>query len=99
MKEDIPEASRLFANAGVDLLDISGGLCGFVIKGVSQPGWFSELSKSAKESVAVPVLLTGGIQTAIEAEQILVEDAADLVGVGRAMLTTPDWAVQAIGKK
>ena len=96
LKEDIPEVSRLFAEAGADLLDISGGLCGFVLNGISQPGWFSELSRPAKESVQVPVLLTGGISTADEAEQLLQDGAADLIGVGRAMLQNPDWSVQAI---
>lgn len=95
--EEIPEASRLFAEAGADLLDISGGLCGFTIKDVSQPGWFAELSRPAKEAVQIPVLLTGGVLTADDAEQLLQEGAADLIGVGRAMLKTPDWAVQALG--
>ncbi len=94
--EDIPEAGRLFEEAGADLLDISGGLGGFTINGVSKPGWFSELSRPARDSVRIPVLLTGGIRTADEAEQLLLEGAADLIGVGRAMLNTPDWSVQAL---
>ncbi len=94
--EDIPEASRLFAEAGADLLDISGGLSGFTVKGVSKPGWFSELSRPARESVRIPVLLTGGISTADEADRLLAEGAADLIGVGRAMLNTPDWSVRAL---
>ena len=89
--EDIPEASRIFAEAGADLLDISGGLGGYVIKGRTQPGWFDELSRPAKESVQIPVLLTGGITTGAEAEKLLQENAADLIGVGRAMLKTADW--------
>ena len=95
--EDIPEACRSFAEAGADLLDISGGLGGFVVKGRSQPGWFSELSIPAKNSVQIPVLLTGGIATAQEAETLLQADAADLIGVGRAFLKDPDWAVKALG--
>lgn len=95
-KEDIPEASRIFAKAGADLLDISGGFNGFMIKGTSRPGWFSELSVPAKESVRIPVLLTGGIKTADEAEQLLLNDVADLIGVGRAMLKMADWTVKAL---
>lgn len=94
--EEIPEASRIFAEAGADLLDISGGHSGFTIKGVTTPGWFAELSRPAKSAVRIPVLLTGGITTAEEAEQLLLDGAADLIGVGRAMLTTADWAVQAV---
>ena len=91
--EEIPEACRIFADAGADLLDISGGLNGYTVKGRTQPGWFDELSIPAKESVNIPVLLTGGITRADEAEALLLRGAADLIGVGRAMLKDPDWAV------
>ena len=96
VKDDIPAACRIFEEAGADLLDISGGLNGFTIEGETRPGWFSELSRSAKESVQIPVLLTGGITTAQDAERLLQEGAADLIGIGRAMLETPDWSVRAI---
>lgn len=95
-KEEIPKACRIFANAGADLLDISGGVNGFMIKGVSEPGWFSELSMLARSSVRIPVLLTGGINTGDEAEALLRKGAADLIGVGRAMLKKADWAVEAM---
>ncbi len=95
-KEDIPASSRIFAESGADLLDISGGFNGFTIKGNTQPGWFSDLSRLAKESVQIPILLTGGIRTAADAELLLRNGAADLIGIGRAMLKTPDWAVTAL---
>ncbi len=93
---EIPAACRIFEKAGADLLDISGGLCSYTIPGVSTPGWFSELTLPAKSAVSIPVLLTGGIATGAQAEQLLQEGAADLIGVGRAMLKEPDWAVQAL---
>ncbi len=95
---DIPEASRIFAEAGADLLDISGGLCGFTVKGRTQPGWFAELSIPAKNSVQIPVLLTGGVAAAGDAETLLREGAADLIGVGRAMLKDSDWAAKALAE-
>ena len=94
--EEIPEASRLFAGAGADLLDISGGLNGFMVEGRTEAGWFSELSIPAKNSVRIPVLLTGGVTAAAEAEKLLQENAADLIGVGRALLKDPDWADKAL---
>ena len=95
-REDIGAAGALFAEAGADMLDISGGLCGFILPGVTQPGWFSELSRAVKESVSIPVMLTGGIRTAQEAEALLAGGAADLIGVGRAFLKDPDWALTAL---
>ena len=93
---EIPEAARIFEAAGADLIDISGGLCGSIIKGNSQPGWFSELSVPARNSVSVPVLLTGGITTGQQAEELLRNGAADLIGVGRAMIGEADWSVRAL---
>ena len=95
-KEEIPEAGCIFAEAGADMLDISGGLNGFIVKDNTQPGWFSELSILAKKNVQIPVILTGGVKTAEEAESLLREDTADLIGVGRAMLQNQDWSVEAL---
>ena len=47
--------------------------------------------------VSVPVLLTGGITTGACAEQLLVEDKADLIGVGRAILKDSTWASKNMG--
>ena len=94
--EEIGEASRIFAEAGADLLDMSGGLFGFTLPGREEPGWFAELSRPARESVQIPVLLTGGVMEGRDAEKLLQEQAADLIGAGRAMLKDPDWAVKAL---
>ena len=67
-----------------------------MIKGVTEPGWFADLSALAKQNVSIPVLVAGGIKTAKDAERILQSGAADLIGVGRAMLKTADWAVAAM---
>ena len=66
------------------------------VKDNTQPGWFSELSILAKKNVQIPVILTGGVKTAEEAESLLREDTADLIGVGRAMLQNQDWSVEAL---
>ena len=100
--EDIPEACRIFEEAGSDLLDITGGLGGFIIPGKTEPGYFAELSRPAKDSVQIPVLVTGGVTDIHDAEKLLQEGVADLIGVGRALLKDGDWSVRAlkeIGKK
>lgn len=96
LREEIPEACRIFEAAGADLIDISGGLSGYTVPGDDHPGWFRDLSLLAREGVSVPVLLTGGIRTAGEAEELLRAGAADLIGIGRAMLKTADWAERAL---
>ena len=87
---EVPAAAECFAEAGVDLLSISGGMCGFGRPDHTEPGWFSELSEAAKSAVNIPVLLTGGITRKEDAERILLEGRADLIGIGRAFLADHD---------
>ena len=87
--EDSVEASLMLQKAGVDLLDLSGGMCRYILEGVSEPGWFGQMTRQIKQQVSVPVLLTGGIKTRAEAETLLEQGAADLIGIGRALLKEP----------
>ena len=93
--EDIPEAVRAFEAAGADLIDISGGVTGFMRPGHTEPGYLKDLSIAAKSAVSVPVILTGGVTKAQEMESLLQEGAADLIGVGRALLKDPAWSEKA----
>lgn len=94
--EDIPAASGIFEKAGIDLLDISGGHCFYSLKENTNPGWFSDSSLAAKQGTTVPVLLTGGITTGQDAERLLREGAADLIGVGRSMIQNARWTQNAL---
>jgi 2,4-dienoyl-CoA reductase-like NADH-dependent reductase (Old Yellow Enzyme family) len=83
--------------AGADILDISGGMCAFTkLPNVNEPGFFSHFSKEIRESVSCPVLVAGGINKAEDAEMILSDKRADLVGVGRAILKDSGWAKAAM---
>lgn len=93
---DCVAACRLLAKAGVDLIDISGGLCGYMNPEDNQPGYFGEGSKAVKDELSLPVLLTGGVKEADEAEKLLAEGKADLIGVGRALMKDADWARKAM---
>ena len=90
--EDCVEACRIFEKSGVDLLHLTGGMNGFVRPGHREPGYFRDLSVPVKQAVRVPVLLTGGVTTLDQAETLLGEDCADLIGVGRAIFKNAHWA-------
>lgn len=90
--DDAVYACKKFEKAGVDLLDISGGFNGFTVKNRKGPGFFADASSAIREAVHVPVILTGGVTKANEAEALLEEGAADLIGVGRAIFKDADWA-------
>lgn len=94
--QDGAAAARILERAGIDLLDISGGFCGYIVPGNSEQGYFGELTKAIKAEVNIPVILTGGVTQPHAAEELLQAGKADLIGVGRAILKDSLWAKQAI---
>lgn len=94
--QDSVSAAKILEQAGVDLLDISGGFCGYVRPNAKEQGYFSELTEAIKRVVNIPVVLTGGITDAAAAETLLKNNQADLIGVGRAILKDSLWAQRAM---
>ena len=90
--EDAVKASIEFEKAGIDCLDISGGITLFKNPNDKSPGYFRESSIAIKKNVKIPVILTGGVTTAEQAEELLKNGYADLIGVGREILRHADWA-------
>jgi NADPH2 dehydrogenase len=92
-----PEDSRIIApmlvEAGVDVLDLSGGLCGSRID--TGPGFYLYLARVIKPVVKIPVMISGGITSAEQANRLVIENVADLVGIGRAQLNDPEWTKKA----
>jgi 2,4-dienoyl-CoA reductase-like NADH-dependent reductase (Old Yellow Enzyme family) len=94
--EDAVEAAIVFQDAGVDMLSISGGMCGYTNPLDDGPGYFSKESKAIKSSVNIPIILTGGIKNLKDAEKLLEYETCDMIGVGRTALDDFDWARRAI---
>ncbi|SHH96064.1 NADH:flavin oxidoreductase [Clostridium grantii] len=94
--EDSKVAAIEFEKAGVDILDISGGFNGFMILENNEQGYFQELSNEIKKIVNIPVILTGGITEPEAAEKLLMDEKADLIGVGRAIYKDSTWAEKTI---
>ncbi|HUW63996.1 MAG TPA: NADH:flavin oxidoreductase [Spirochaetia bacterium] len=86
------KATPLLAEAGVNVLDLSGGLCGARKTG---SGFFLYLAEGIKPAAGIPVMVTGGLGDPHLADRVIREGTADLVGIGRALLADPDWAVKA----
>lgn len=95
------EDSKKFAvkleEAGVDIIDVSGGLCG------SRPpqlegrqGYFISQAQQIKKMMHIPVIGVGGITEPEYANNVIKEGEVDLVAVGRSLLKDPDWAAKAI---
>lgn len=91
--EDAVDACGAFEAAGVDVIDVSGGAIGYSRpEGRPEQGYYSDVTFAIKGDVSVPVILTGGITDPQAAERVLEDGAADLIGVGRAILHDPGWA-------
>lgn len=99
---DIEEGKRIavmLAAAGIDIIDVSGGLCGSRPRAFAKvPGYFVPLAEAVKSAVKVPVIAVGGITEPAFAGQIIADGRADLVAVGRAMLKNPHWAREALAQ-
>ena len=87
-------AQRL-VHAGVNIVDVSGGLIGDAPQGMTGQGYFLPLAEKIKEAVQVPVIGVGGITDPVFADQVIRQGRVDLVAVGRALLADPDWALSA----
>ncbi len=84
-------------NAGVNVIDISGGLGG---SGTARQDWkeqgtFIPMAQRIKEVVRVPVIGVGNITDPGFADKVVKEGRVDMVAIGRALLTDANWSVKA----
>lgn len=92
--KDVVLISADLAGRGVDLIDVSSG--GNAIAPVPVgPGYQVPLARAVREGAGVPVSAVGLITTAAQAEQTLVDGAADAVMIARAALRDPMWPLRA----
>jgi len=82
---------------GVDVIDVSGGLCGSEPKQLRNvEGYFIPQAYEIKKAVSAPVVGVGGITQAEYADKLVRNRKVDLVAVGRALWKDPKWAEKAV---
>jgi 2,4-dienoyl-CoA reductase-like NADH-dependent reductase (Old Yellow Enzyme family) len=98
--EETVELSRRLVGHGVDLVDVtSGGL----VPGARievEPGYQVPFARAVREGAGIPVSAVGLIVAPEQADQILVNQAADAVMLARELLRNPHWpwrAARALG--
>lgn len=97
--EDAIVFAKRLQDLGVDILDISGGMCGSEPKQLRDVvGYFIPQAEAIKQAVKVPVIGVGGITQAEYADKLVYEGRVDLVAVGRAFWKDAQWAEKAINK-
>jgi len=89
-------ATTLSAGSAVDYLSITLGTRGFYVKDVTTPDApAARAAQIIREASGMPIIVGQRINTPETAERLLVEGAADLIGMARAFITDPDWAAKA----
>ncbi|MHB1007439.1 MAG: NADH:flavin oxidoreductase [Chloroflexota bacterium] len=95
----IPDEARAIAPvllaAGVDVIDVSGGIGGDGSLVYKEQGWFVPLAESIKRASGATVIGVGGIIDPRYADAVVREGRLDLVAVGRAQLKDPEWTTKA----
>jgi 2,4-dienoyl-CoA reductase-like NADH-dependent reductase (Old Yellow Enzyme family) len=95
-EEDSLATVRAIVEAGIDLVEISGGT---YETGVAQPqkassqareAYFIEFAEKVRAAVQIPLMVTGGFRSVAGMDAALRSGAVDVVGVARLMVIDPD---------
>lgn len=95
------ETIRALADAGIDLVEISGGTYEAPAMGggmqepkkastVAREAYFLEFAEKLRAAVKVPLMVTGGFRTVAGMNAALRSGALDLVGLARLLAIDPD---------
>lgn len=90
--------AKAFEDAGVDAISVSSGTYGTPISlhfGASWPpyqkkGLLATYTEEIKEVVDIPVIVVGALHFVEVAEQILNENQADFIAIGRGLIADPE---------
>lgn len=94
--------ARALEEAGVDLLEISGGTYEHgAMMGVTQrdstrarEAYFLEFAEKLRTEVSLPLMVTGGFRTREGMESALASGAVDVIGLGRPLALEPDFPAE-----
>lgn len=101
---DSLDVAAALADAGIDLLEISGG--GYeepAMQGVARgqsartgEAYFADFAQQVRQLSSVPLLLTGGLRSADYMESLVAAGTVDAVGIGRPMTFVPNYPARVL---
>ncbi len=93
--EESVALAHLLKAEGVDLVDCSSAGNLSYVKVPAEPGYQVFIAEAVRRGADIPTAAVGLITEARQAEEIIASGKADLVLLGREMLRSPYWALQA----
>ena len=95
--EDSLRVGRMLADAGLDAIELSGGLLTggklspsrFGIKTEEQEAYFREDAQAFKNEINIPLMLVGGIRSLEVAERLVEDGVADYLSMCRPFIREP----------
>jgi 2,4-dienoyl-CoA reductase-like NADH-dependent reductase (Old Yellow Enzyme family) len=93
--DDTVALCHLLKAAGVDLIDCSSGGNNRAASIPVGPGYQVPFAQTVRKKVGIATAAVGLITDPVHAEEILHQEKADLVLLGRQMLRDPNWAFTA----
>lgn len=96
--DDTVALSRALKDRGVDVVDCSsGGISGPLTMSLVPrvPGYQVPFARAVRQETGIATMAVGLITEAAQAEQVLVDQDADLIALARELLYNPNWPVHA----
>jgi 2,4-dienoyl-CoA reductase-like NADH-dependent reductase (Old Yellow Enzyme family) len=97
MPEDFVQVGKMLADAGIDAIEVSGGLpinpktmpSQLGINKKEKEAYFQEEAKVLKIQTTIPIILVGGIRSLHVAERLVNEGVADYISMSRPLIREP----------
>ena len=97
--EDVPAIAKIYEEAGIDLINVTGGWHESKIPQLSMElprAGFAYLARNVKDAVSIPVMASNRIPDPYLAEQLLRDGIADMINLGRVLIADPFWPTKAM---
>jgi len=96
--EDSLQVGRMLADAGLDAIELSGGLLTGGKLSPSRPGikseeeeaYFREEARYFKNAIGIPLILVGGMRSFQVAQRLVDDGVADYISMSRPFIREPD---------
>ncbi len=96
--EESLQAAKLFADAGFDAIELSGGMLNspklspsrMGINSEDKEAYFREDARLFKKEVNIPLMLVGGVRSFAVAEQLVEDGVTDYISMCRPFIREPD---------